>query len=485
MGRISTNRGRQFVAGVGTLALFPWPAAVAQVDLAEGIQLRNDTSLAFAATVRGSVTQGSGTAGLVRLGEMALSAQPAILVAEARARADMEKLEQARGGLRPNVGGSLGYGRELANSGLTFPYSSFTGGLLLTIPLFRPQSDASIGQAQYQESSSRSAVAEAEQGALFRVIDAYLNASEADEENSLYDQEREVLLDQRRLNQRRMEGGVGTRVEVMETSARAESILAQMELLRNTYRSQLAELSRLSRSPVAGVNRIQDRLPPLVVPARVEDAAAIARVKSSSLARLNAALSAAKAGVEVQRAALQPTVNLVGNIDRTRLYSSGASSTIPSTGVGVQFAIPFYTGGVGESRIRETQALAEGAQAQYEDAANILEAELRKAYIDLERATEQWRIQVGVLATANASLEATRKAFDAGARTNIDLLNSQQLTFATRRELLRARAGVLGAQVRILTLSSMLDMGALALLASAFETGGAQYPIAKNGRSAP
>ena len=90
-----------------------------------------------------------------------------------------------------------------------------------------------------------------------------------------------------------------------------------------------------------------------------------------------------------------------------------------------------------------------------------------------------------MLATANESREATRKAFDAGARTNIDLLNSQQLTFSTRRELLRARAGVLGAQVRILTLSSMLDMGALALLASAFETGGAQYPIAKDGRSAP
>ena len=98
-----------------------------------------------------------------------------------------------------------------------------------------------------------------------------------------------------------------------------------------------------------------------------------------------AALSAARAGVEVQRAALQPTVNLVGNIDRTRLYSSGAASTIPSTGVGVQFAIPFYTGGVGESRIRETQALAEGTQAQYEDAANILETELRKVRIPRHR----------------------------------------------------------------------------------------------------
>jgi TolC family type I secretion outer membrane protein len=482
MGRISTDWEGQFVAIMGILALFAWPFRLAHAESADGIRLRNDTTLTFLTSIREPGADLIRSTGLVLLGELALSAQPAILVADARARADTEKLEQARGSLRPTVGGSVGYVRELANSGLAFPYSSYTGGLLVTLPLFRPQSDASIGQARYQETSSRSAVAEAEQDALFRVVDAFLNAAEADEEISLYDQERDVLLNQRRLNQRRMDGGVGTRVEVMETAARAEAILAQIEVVRNTYRSQLAELGRLSRSPVVGISRIQDRLPPKVVPDRVEDAITIARVKSSALARLDAALSAAKAGVEVQRAALRPTVDLVGNIDKTRLYSSGAANSIPSTGVGVQVAIPFYTGGVGESRIRENQALAEGAQAQFDDAANILDTELRKAYMDLDRTTEQWRIQVGVLATANESLEATRKAFDAGARTNIDLLNSQQLTFSTRRELLHARAGVLGAQVRILTLSSALDLGALARIATAFESDGIQSPVAQTGR---
>ena len=413
--------------------------------------------------------RGSGPAGLVQLASLALAAQPAIQFADARFRADSERLEQARGARRANVSGTLGYRREFADSGGTTPFRSASGGLLLSIPVYRAQVDAGIGQAQSQEDSSRSAVEEARQNILFGVLDAYLSAAQADEESSLLEEERNVLLGQRRINERRMEGGVGTRVEVMETSARTEAILASMEATRSLYRSQLAELQRLSSFKVDRVARVQNRLPPLIVPMNVADAVAVAREKSSVLARLGAALAAAKAGVEVQRAALTPTVDLVGNLDRSRFAFDGGTTLLPSAALGLQVAIPLYTGGIASARIREAQAFAEGAQAQLEDAIRSLETELGKAYLDLQRATEQWRIQVNVLATANAALEATRKAFDAGARSNIDLLNSQQLTFSTRREVLRARVGVLVAQVRILSLSSSLNLQALAHLETAFD----------------
>lgn len=469
--------GRLFGAGLVAALSLCWPGRPASADISDGIRLRWENSLAAVANSPISVPAAGSTiakADLARLAELALVAQPAILIANARARADSERLEQARGGLRPNLSGSLGHGREFANSGLTVPFSSVNGGVLLSVPLFNPQADASIGQARFQEISSRSALAEAEQDILFRIVDAFIAAAQADEESGLLDLERAVLLDQRSLNQRRMDGGVGTRVELIETSARAAGILAQMETVRNVYRSQLAELGRLSGVTVEGVTRIRNRLPPLVVPERAEDAFAVAREKSSALTRLDASLSAAKAGIEVQRAALEPTVSLVGNLDRTRVSSAGATNFIPSAGLGVQVAIPIYTGGIVASRIRETQALADGAQAQFDDAASVIETELRKAYLDLRRTTEQWRIQVGVLATANESLEATRKAFDAGARTNIDLLNSQQLTFSIRRELLRARAGMVAAQIRILALSGTLNIPALARLGAAFEHAGTQ-----------
>lgn len=462
---------------IGLLTIAALLAATSLPVMAEpetGIPLRMTTALAAAdpqapRTLRDPST---GVVTLTQIGEMALAAQPALIAADARARADGQRLEQALGGLRPSVGGVLGYRREFADSGSTLPFTSLSGGLNLSIPLYRPQADAGIDQARFQQSSSREAQAEAKQDILLRAIEAFLGSAQADEEADLLNQERSVLLTQRTLNQRRMEGGVGTVVEVMETSSRSESLLSQIEGAQALHRTQLAELGRLAWSSIGRVTRVRNELPPLVIPRDVVNAVTLAYEKNPTLARLTATLGASKAGISVQRAALSPTVDLVSNLDRTRL-SGGLSGTVPSTGIGVQLAIPLSTGGISEARVREASALSDAAQAQLDDASRVLETELRKAYLDLQRSVEQWRIQSGVLATANATLAATRKAFDAGVRTNIDLLNSQQLSFSTQRELLRARIGVLAAQSRIAALIGDLTPAFLARIEPAFESAAA------------
>ena len=68
----------------------------------------------------------------------------------------------------------------------------------------------------------------------------------------------------------------------------------------------------------------------------------------------------------------------------------------------------------------------EKAEADLSDAQAVLGAELRKAYLDLERSRQQWGTQMGALEIAGNAFAATRKAFDAGVRSNIDLLHSQQ-----------------------------------------------------------
>ena len=437
----------------------------------EGTRLQMEYSLAATVSLPG-VAAGAGVGSpttLTQLAGLALTAQPTLQFAGAQLRVNSERLEQARGGLRPNLSGSLGYRREFADSGGSVSSRSASGGLSVSIPLLRRQADASVGQAEFTQTSSRFALEEARQDVLSRVLDAYLGAAQAEDDLSLLQQERAVLLDQRRINERRMDGGVGTRVEVMETSARTESILAQIENTRTLYASQLAELRRLSASPVDSLPRLRDRLPPLLVPANVADAVLEARGRSSTIARLEATLAAARAGIEVQRSAYTPTVDLVGNLDRSRFAFDGGATMLPSTALGVQVQIPLYTGGILGARTREAQAQAEAAQAQLEDATRVLETELRKAYFELHSITEQWRIQTGVLSTANDALEATRKAFDAGARSNIDLLNSQQLTFNTRRELTRVRTAMLATQIRIMSLASGLSLQSLARLEAAFD----------------
>ena len=277
-----------------------------------------------------------------------------------------------------------------------------------------------------------------------------------------------MLLQQRTLNERRMAGGVGTSVEVMETAARADSLLAQVQGAQGSYLMQLADIGRLAGVPVVGVERVREAEPPYVVPGNVAAALALARERSASLARLNATVALARATAEFQRAGVSPTIDLVGNYDLGRSLVSGVPQSLPSTSLGVQLAVPLWTGGIAGARVREALALAEKAEADLKDAEWVLEAELRKAYFDLERNRKQWRTQAGALEIAIQAYTATRKAFEAGVRSNIDLLNSQQLTFSARREALRARVAILLAQVRILALSETLNVEFLARLDPAF-----------------
>ena len=410
----------------------------------------------------------SGPTRLSELAARALEVQPVIRGAEARERADDERLEQARGALRLNVVGALGYRREFANSGFTVPYSSSYSAVQFALPLYRPQSDAGVVQAQSQRETSRFARFETQRDVLSKLAETFLAAAQADAEAGLLEQERALLLQQRTLNERRMAGGVGTSVEVMETAARADSLLAQVQGAQGSYLMQLADIGRLAGVPVVGVERVREAEPPYVVPGNVAAALALARERSASLARLNATVALARATAEFQRAGVSPTIDLVGNYDLGRSLVSGVPQSLPSTSLGVQLAVPLWTGGIAGARVREALALAEKAEADLKDAEWVLEAELRKAYFDLERNQKQWRTQAGALEIAMQAYTATRKAFEAGVRSNIDLLNSQQLTFSARREALRARVAILLAQVRILALSETLNVEFLARLDPAF-----------------
>ena len=426
------------------------------------------------ATATGSVGEVAAAAmptrrrGVAELGAAALLYLPALLGAQAGVRASAERSEQARGVLRPSLTASAGQRREFADSGTTRPFRSTSAGLQASVPLYRPQADAGVDQAVFQEQASQHAFSEARRDTLSLLAQTYVNCALLDEFADLQKLQRELLLQQQAINERRVQGGVGTRVEVMETAARADALLAQWQSTQSQYRAQLIDLERLSGMPVDALRRMRPGEPATLVPATIAAAMGDARQRNATLARLESALQAAQANVQVQRYAEYPTVLLTGNLDRSQFSAAGSSSNIPSNALGVQLALPLATGGITQARIREAMELENKARADLQDATNIIEADLRKTYLDLELARQLWQTQQRALDIATAASEATRKAFDAGARSNIDLLNSQQAIFSARQSLAAARAEALLAQTRILASIEGLSVAALERMEAAF-----------------
>jgi outer membrane protein len=262
-----------------------------------------------------------------------------------------------------------------------------------------------------------------------------------------------------------MQGGIGTLVEVLETAARAESLTGQVRGAEGAEKILLAELARLAAMPVAAVRGMKDESPELVVPNNPEAALVLARSNSATLMRLQKALESARANVEAQRGAYLPSVDLVANLNQSRSQFDGSSSLTPSAGVGVRLSVPLYSGGVTDSRVREAHAQVERAEEDLKDAHNTLQSEMMKAYADLERGQSQLAANVAALGVSQSALDATVKAFNAGVRSNIDVLNVQQQAFSIRRETERSRVAIQLAQNRILSLAGTLNLTSIARLA--------------------
>ena len=242
------------------------------------------------------------------------------------------------------------------------------------------------------------------------------------------------------------------------------SDLGQVRGAEGTEKLQLAELARLANTPVERVLRLGERTPGVVVPATSGHALALAREQNATLKRLRLAAESARATVSVQQAGSSPVVDLVGNVERSRFEFNGSRSQTPSSQLGVRLSVPLFTGGLIDARVREAQASVERAEADLQDAELTLSADITKAFVDLERARGQLQANLAALAIANTSLNATVKAFEAGVRGNIDVLNAQQQTFSGRRESLRARSAIYQAQIRILALAGLLNMDQLGKL---------------------
>jgi outer membrane protein TolC len=98
-----------------------------------------------------------------------------------------------------------------------------------------------------------------------------------------------------------------------------------------------------------------------------------------------------------------------------------------------------------------------------------VQAGLRDAYQSLAQARAMMAAQRDLEQTATATFEAVRKAFVAGLRTNLDLLNAQQQIYTARQSQVSARVSALTAYCNILFYLDQLDATHAAALASQFD----------------
>lgn len=392
-----------------------------------------------------------------------LDQAPGAREAQARADASQAVSEQSRArAWLPRVDASLRTDEQRQRyNGIASRTPSSASTLQATLPLWRPSDraearadDAAAEQAQWRARQRRQSLAR-------ELSQNYLSAVEAAEQARLTRLYLDALALQMGAHQKRLQAGLGTVLDALETRARQEQALAQSEQLLSRLNSLTLALRRLSGLPVALPAGLSPhtadapdgvRLPPL------QEAVAQALAEHPEVMDAQAGVRASLETINARDAERwQPTLDATAGHSRTRqtqrFEGQSDRQDIRTEAVGLVLNWPLFSSGLQQARQREAAALLSAAQARLDDAEARVGTELQDAYQRHAQAQRQQARQEAVVASTQATLEAVQKAWLAGLRGTTELLDAQQRLHNAR---------MAGASARVATLQAACD--ALALL---------------------
>ena len=384
----------------------------------------------------------------------------------AGAEAQREKLPQAKAQLLPNVSFSAGANRNHLKTSTVSPlygplsqtnnYNSNNQVLQLRQPLYRPYNWALVDQAKAQVEDANAALERDEQSLVVRVSDSYFDALLARAQLDLIAAQKKANSAQLDAAQKGFKAGVGVRTDIDEAQARVDMSAAQELEANQNVDFTLRRLAMAVGKPVdslADLN-VESFKPVLPTPANVEDWIARAEDASPTLRSLRAQVEASRLEIDKAQAGHKPTLDAVAAWSRSDSDSVTSVNTVYNQKyIGVQLSVPLYAGGYVNSTVRQAVADNERAREAYEAARLDLGTKVHEQFRAITEGVSRIAALEQAARSSEQAVQSSRKSFEAGARTTVDVLNAEQQRTTNLRDLAQARYMYLVSRVRLQSLA--------------------------------
>lgn len=424
--------------------------------------------------------------GLVGAWRAARGADPDLGVSRAARASGLAQAAQADTLWRPLVGlqasGGLGSSRT-STDGAVFAAPGFgtadgasfrtaadgpSGRIALSArqPVWNPERSAQARQLRLAGESAELAWSAAEQEAMLRVAERWLEVASALE--ALRVAQRQQRAVDRTLEETSARYRIGDAPVTGTHEARARAAAARAQVIAADTE---LELRRTALTDATG-------LPRGVEPVRVptgDDAEPIGTLAGwlDEAAARNAGIRLQRTAVEVarQQAArternAQASVDLVAEAVTERITGSGdagpAAAGATQALVGIRISVPLYTGGAQEARRETALRRVELADAELERTRRQVASRVRSAWLGLSAAAERIAALEQARVASEARLASTRTGHRLGERTTVDLLDAENELAQVELSLARARIARLLDRLRLDALAGRIDEARLA-----------------------
>lgn len=348
-------------------------------------------------------------------------------------------------------------------------YASSTSSLQLRQPLYDREAWAAKNQGIARTASSEALFRAREQELIVRVFEAYSKALLASEDVLLVQAQLRSADEQLRANQHRLVQGEGTRTDVLETSSKQALIQAELIVAQDHAQNALDALQAIVGEPVDGLERLTVEGAAALLPGTLDDWRATALSVNPEIESLKQTVEAARQEIRRVDSGHYPRLALLlsaGNSesDTTSTYRQSSRTST----VGVQLNVPIFSGGAVSAQSRQAVAQLIKAQADLDTRLAELQVELHRQYSLQKSSVLRIEALESAVTASYALIEATRRSFAGGERTNVDVLDAQERLAKSVRNLMQARYEQLLAGLRLRHLAGVLGEPDLRAVAAKF-----------------
>ena len=395
---------------------------------------------------------------LIGVFEDALTNDPQLRAADANRLAQREARPQALAALLPQLSGTAAISRDTM-SGQTDTLSANANNQ----PILLPQLDSigtttkqwslnlqqnvfswanwmSLRAANAQVAQAEATYQAAEQNLVLRVAQAYFNVLSA--EDGLEAQQSSLEAISRQLDQanQRFEVGQIAITDVQEAKAARDTAAAAVIAAKRTLATAEDQLQEITSQKYERLAKPGTDMP-LNMPEPADENRWVDLSLDQNLSLISSRLAAdiARQNVRVASAGHLPTIDIVASDSDSdaaaneHVFGQGFDQNFSNVvtrnhdrQVSLQLTVPLFSGGLTQSRVRQSQYLWIAAKEQVVQTSRATERQARDAYLGVISGIARVRALRQALESSQTALAATEAGYEVGTRTAVDLLNSRR-----------------------------------------------------------
>ncbi|MBW4043711.1 MAG: TolC family outer membrane protein [Acidobacteria bacterium] len=361
--------------------------------------------------------------------QQAAASSPILAQARAALDADLAGRPLARAALLPHINAAASGGMNTASvtgfgaQSISTGYHSDAFSASLTEPIFNGQAFTALKQSDTRIRSSTAALAYAEQVIALEVTQTYFSVLQAQANERVAEQQVELLKSIDQQTRTSLKVGTGDIITVDEVQAQLDASKADLIGARNAVIVAKSQLERLTHAPVGMLKDVTTLQANGPEPNDFTPWLAAALKNQPLLQQAQANLDVSQQQVQFAKRAYWPTLTLSG-IGQHAVGTLFPTLAINQVGGSLNLSIPIYEGGSTRAAIHQAEALSRVSHANLMNLQDQIKLDTQTAFVDLQNSVAQFHATQQAVASAKVSLEGTRKGYEIGSRSIIDLLTA-------------------------------------------------------------